>query len=201
MQELKAPDIYNKRNKIHQRIMEKKPPIPRFRNTEHTNDTSHNMNDDFYQDSKKGEIDGSFDKNGKQTKIEIENMYQKDLCAGCSVVEMWSNLPYDFYLIQMNAPESYRNWKVTINGKEHILRLGFVEDKSYNVIGNFIWDNKSGKEWFYDNQSQNMKKLPIGDKVTTSMVHYTEQGKNLKFPEIVYKLSSILKDCATCNAK
>jgi len=71
MQELKAPDIYNKRNKIHQRIMEKKPPIPRFRNTEHTNDTSHNMNDDFYQDSKKGEIDGSFDKNGKQDQLQL----------------------------------------------------------------------------------------------------------------------------------
>jgi len=71
MQELKAPDIYSKRNKIHQKIGEKKPPIPRFRNTEHTADNLNNMNEDFYQDSKKGDIDGPTTKEGKQDQLQI----------------------------------------------------------------------------------------------------------------------------------
>jgi len=71
MKELKAPDIYNKRNKVHQRIGEKKPPIPRFRNTEHTSDNLNNMNEDFYQDSKKGEIEGSITKDGRQDQLQM----------------------------------------------------------------------------------------------------------------------------------
>lgn len=71
MQELKAPDIYNKRNKIHQNIGEKKPPIPRFRNTKDTADNLNNMNDDFYQDSKKGDIVAPTTKEGKQDQLQI----------------------------------------------------------------------------------------------------------------------------------
>jgi len=70
MQELKAPDRYAKRNRIHQKIGEKKPPIPRFRNTEQEGDWNNN-NEDFYQDSKKGDADGPTKKETKEDPLQI----------------------------------------------------------------------------------------------------------------------------------